>query len=220
MTRFAEHVEDYLRLRRALGFKLEEHARLLPKFAVHLDAIGAEVVTVDLALGWAVEPIVPAGSVVPAMRLLVVRGFARYMAGIDPRTEVPPTGLMSTQRRRRPPFIYTHEDVRALMERARIAIRQRLVGQTYETLIGLLAATGMRISEAINSTTPTSTGSRVCCSCASRSSTSRATSPSITRRWTRSSVTPANATGSARAHAIRASSSRCASGGSMTAPFT
>jgi integrase/recombinase XerD len=106
-------------------------------------------VTVDLALGWAVEPIVPAGSVVPAMRLLVVCGFARYMAGIDPRTEVPPTGLMSTQRRRRPPFIYTHEDVRALMERARIAIRQRLVGQTYETLIGLLAATGMRISEAI-----------------------------------------------------------------------
>jgi hypothetical protein len=42
---------------------------------------------------WAVEPIVPAGSVVPAMRLLVARGFARYMAGIDPRTEVPPTEL-------------------------------------------------------------------------------------------------------------------------------
>ncbi len=87
MTPFAEHVDDYLRLRRALGFKLEEHARLLPKFAAHLDAIGAEVVTIDVALGWAVQPIVPAGSVVPAMRLLVVRGFARYLAGIDPRTE-------------------------------------------------------------------------------------------------------------------------------------
>jgi integrase/recombinase XerD len=84
MTTFAEHVDDYLRLRRALGFKLTEHARLLPKFATHLDATGAAHITVDLALGWAVEPIVPAGSVVPAMRLLVVRGFARYMTGLDP----------------------------------------------------------------------------------------------------------------------------------------
>ena len=91
----------------------------------------------------------PAGSVVPAMRLLVVRGFARYMAGIDPRTEVPPTGLIRLRRHRRPPFIYTDDQVLALMERARTGIRQRLVAATYETLIGLLAATGMRISEAI-----------------------------------------------------------------------
>ncbi len=149
MSTFAEHVDDYLRLRRGLGFKLEEHARLLPKFAAHLDAIDAEVVTLDLALGWAVQPVAPAGSVVPAMRLLVVRGFARYMAGIDPRTEVPPTGLIRLRRHRRPPFICTDEQALALMKRARTAIRQRLVAATYETLIGLLAATGMRISEAI-----------------------------------------------------------------------
>jgi integrase/recombinase XerD len=149
MSTFAEHVDDYLRLRRGLGFKLEEHARLLPKFAAHLDAIDAEVVTLDLALRWAVQPVAPAGSVVPAMRLLVVRGFARCMAGIDPRTEVPPSGLIPLRRHRRPPFIYTDEQVLALMERARTAIRQRLVAATYETLIGLLAATGMRISEAI-----------------------------------------------------------------------
>ena len=102
----------------------------------------------------AVEPIVPAGSVVPAMRLLVVRGFARCMTGIDSRTEVPPTGL---HRHRRPPFIYSDEQVLALIERARTAIRQRLVSATCETLIGVLAATGMRIGEAISSTTPTST---------------------------------------------------------------
>jgi integrase/recombinase XerD len=149
MTTFAAHVENYLRLRRALGFKLEEHARLLAKFAAHLDAIGAEVVTIELALAWAVEPVVPAGSSVPAMRLLVVRGFARHLAALDPRTEVPPTGLIRLRRHRRPPFIYTDEQVLALMERARTGIRQRLAAATYETLIGLLAATGMRISEAI-----------------------------------------------------------------------
>ena len=83
------------------------------------------------------------------MRLLVARGFARYLTGIDRRTEVPPTGLIRLRRQRRPPFIYTDEQVLALMERARTAIRQRLVAATYETLIALLAATGMRISEAI-----------------------------------------------------------------------
>lgn len=88
MTGYAQHVADYLRLRRSLGYKLHEHARLLRRFAAHLDAIGAEFVTVDLALAWALEPEVAPGSVVPAMRLLVVRGFARYMAGIDPRTEI------------------------------------------------------------------------------------------------------------------------------------
>ena len=140
ITTFAEHVDDYLRLRRALGFKLEEHARLLPKFAAHLDAIGAAYITVDLALGWAVEPIVPAGSVVPAMRLLVVRGFARHMAGMDPRQwQGPPSELIRLRRHRRPPFIYSDEQVLALMERARTGIRQRLVGATYETLIGILA---------------------------------------------------------------------------------
>ncbi len=105
MTAFVEHVEDYLRLRRSLGFKLEEHARLLRKFAAHIDVIGADCVTVDLAVDWAVEPNAPAGSVVPAMRLLVARGFARYMAGIDPRTEIPPTGLIRLRRNRRQPFI-------------------------------------------------------------------------------------------------------------------
>lgn len=149
MTTFSEHVEDYLRLRRALGFKLEEHARLLRKFAMHLEAVAAEVITIEVALTWAVEPIVPAGSVVPAMRLLVVRGFARYLAGIDPRTEIPPTGLIRLHRHRRVPYIYTDQEILALMQRARQAIRQRLVAATYETLIGLLAATGMRISEAI-----------------------------------------------------------------------
>jgi integrase/recombinase XerD len=149
MTSFAEHVDNYLRLRRSFGFKLLEHERLLRRFAVHLDDLGAEAVTIELALAWALERDVPAGSVVPAMRLLVVRGFARYMIGLDSRTEIPPTDLIPLRKHRRAPFIYSDADIAALMEQARTRIRQPLVAATYETLIGLLAATGMRISEAI-----------------------------------------------------------------------
>jgi integrase/recombinase XerD len=149
MTSFADHVSDYLRLRRSFGFKLEEHERLLRKFAIYLDDLGAETVTVERALAWALEREVPAGSVVPATRLLVVRGFARYMIGLDPRTEIPPTQLIPMRRQRRTPFIYSSEDIAALMEQARTGISYRLVAATHETLIGLLAVTGMRISEAI-----------------------------------------------------------------------
>ena len=149
MTSFAQHVDDYLRLRRSFGFKLQLHEPLLRRFAAYLDDLGAEMVTIELALAWALERDVPAGSVVPAMRLLVVRGFARYMIGLDPGTEIPPTELIPLRQHRRAPFIYTDEDIAALMEQARTRIRQTLVAATYETLIGLLAATGMRISEAI-----------------------------------------------------------------------
>ncbi len=149
MTSFSQHVADYLRLRRGFGYKLDEAARLLPRFASHLQSAGAQFVTTDLALGWALEADAPPGSVVPPMRLLVVRGFARYMAGIDPRTEIPPTGLIPFRQHRRPPFIYTDAEILALMQQARRGIRQALCAATYETLIGLLAATGMRIGEAI-----------------------------------------------------------------------
>jgi len=163
---------------------------------------------------------VPTGSVVPATRLLVVRGFARYMAGIDPRTEVPPTGLIRLRRHRRPPFIYTDEQVLALMERARTAIRQRLVAATYETLIGLLAATGMRISEAIkldNADIDWQQG--VLLVRESKFNKSRylpvhASTLDALERYAhqRDRLCPNRS--------IRASSSRCADDGSMTAPFT
>jgi integrase/recombinase XerD len=149
MTTFTQHVEDYLRLRRTLGYKLDDHARLLRRFAVHLDGIAAEFVTTEVALGWALEVDASPDSVVRWKRMLVVRGFARYMSGIDPRTEIPPTGLIRFRQRRRPPFIYSDDEIVALMEQARTGIRQALVAATYETLIGLLAATGMRTSEAI-----------------------------------------------------------------------
>jgi integrase/recombinase XerD len=149
MTLFPEHVEDYLRLRRAFGHKLVEPGRTLPRFAAHLQATGVEFVTVDAALAWALEPEAAPESVVRARRMMVVRGFAGYMAGIDPRTEIPPAGLIPFRQRWRPPFIYSEADVVALMAQAHQSIPGPLGAATLETLIGLLAATGLRISEAI-----------------------------------------------------------------------
>ena len=81
--------------------------------------------------------------------MTAVRGFARYLAGIDPRTEVPPPGLIRIPRTWRAPFIYTDDDVLALMDEARRSIREPLRAATYETLLGLLATTGLRIGEAL-----------------------------------------------------------------------
>jgi integrase/recombinase XerD len=74
MTAFAEHVEDYLRLRRSLAYKLEDAGRLLARFSAVLDAAGAECVTIEAALAWALEPEVAAGSIVRAARLMAARG--------------------------------------------------------------------------------------------------------------------------------------------------
>jgi integrase/recombinase XerD len=80
---------------------------------------------------------------------MVVRGFARYLSGIDPRTEIPPAGMVRIPRQWRAPFIYSDADVLALMEQGRRSIPQPLRAATYETLIGLLATTGLRIGEAL-----------------------------------------------------------------------
>ena len=113
------------------------------------DEKGARTVTIEAALARACQPYVSSSSTVWAKRLSVTRGFARHMTGIDPATEIPPVGLLRNQGRWRPPFIYTANYIAALMTEARTSIAQPLRAATYETLIGLLAVTGMRVGEAI-----------------------------------------------------------------------
>ena len=149
MTVLEQHLREYLELRRTLGHKLAEAHRLLPRFVTYLDDHGIEFVTVQAALAWSLEREVPVGSVVPAHRMMVVRGFARYLSGIDPRTEVPPAGTIRQPQRWRRPFIYSDADVLALIEQARVVIPQPLRSATYQTLIGLLATTGMRVGEVL-----------------------------------------------------------------------
>jgi integrase/recombinase XerD len=139
---------DYLALRHSLGHKLADAERLLPRFVDWLDREGIQTITVEAALTWAQRPDADPGSTVWARRLTVARGFARHMAGIDPRTQIPPAGLIGYRQRRRPPFIFTDADIAAVMAQAR-ALRWPLPAITHQTLIGLLAVTGMRVGEAL-----------------------------------------------------------------------
>ena len=147
MTALADASRDYLRLRNNLGHDLAEYHRELPRFVMFLEAGGLPTVTVAAALAWAQGPDVdPATSIAPR-RMTIARGFARYLAGIDARTEVPPPGLIAGRRRWRPPFVYSPGDIEALMAQARQL--RPMPAATHETLIGLLAATGLRVGEAI-----------------------------------------------------------------------
>jgi integrase len=149
MTGLRQAVDDYLRLRRSLGHQMNEAAYLLPDFAAFLDGRGEQTVTVAAALDWvkAREP----GVITTASprRITAVRGFARYLSGTDPATEVPPLGLVPYHQRRGQVFLYSDADISAIMAAAKETIPQPLRAATYCTLVGLLAAAGLRIGEAI-----------------------------------------------------------------------
>ena len=148
MSALSRSAEEYLQLRRSLGHDLAEAHRLLPRFVAYLDSIGAQTVTIEAALAWSHALGVDPASSNPPRRMTIARGFARHMAGLDARTEIPPLGLIPSRQRWRPPFIYSSADVDALMAQA-WAIHQRLPAATHATVIGLLAATGMRVGEAL-----------------------------------------------------------------------
>ena len=93
MKTLQEAIQDYLVLRRGLGFKLKKHPRFLEDFASFLDQAGALRITTRLALQWATKP-QHLQQVEWAARLSVVRGFARYWSATDPMTEIPPEGLL------------------------------------------------------------------------------------------------------------------------------
>jgi integrase/recombinase XerD len=140
--------EDYLRMRRALGYKLESQGQLLFAFVAYLERELAATVTIELAVAWASEP-AGADPVWWAKRLSVARQFARYLQTIDPACEVPPARLLPYRARRATPYPYTPQDIAAVMHAAdRLALP--LQAATYRTLIGLLAVSGLRVGEAIS----------------------------------------------------------------------
>jgi integrase/recombinase XerD len=148
MSELRCHADDYLRLRRSLGFKLTLHGPLLAQFVDYLDAAGATTITTDLAISFAqlsqdLQPIQW------AHRLSMVRGFARYLHAIDPATEIPPYDVFAARYQRPTPYQWKETEVLDLMAAAR-QLRPPLCALTYETFFGLLWCTGMRIGETIN----------------------------------------------------------------------
>ncbi|MGO1385133.1 MAG: tyrosine-type recombinase/integrase [Arachnia sp.] len=138
---------DYLALRRALGYRLARQEKLLDQFLARLEAAGQEVVTLDNALEWAQLP-VDGSSNWWGYRLAAVRGFATYLNALDPVHQVPPTGLLPQRPHRAVPYLYSDDDISALMASAG-SLHTPLRRATTATLIGLLAVTGMRVGEAI-----------------------------------------------------------------------
>ena len=148
MSGLAAHVDDYLRLRRGLGFKLTFEGVVLPQFAQYLQAAGAISVTTELSIAWAQLP----QGVAPiswSHRLGAVRGFARYMTTIDASTQVPPSGVFGGQAPRPTPYLWSERDISRLLKAA-TELQSPFRAATYESFLGLLAVSGLRSGEAMS----------------------------------------------------------------------
>ncbi|MEV4245876.1 tyrosine-type recombinase/integrase [Streptosporangium canum] len=148
MSALREQAEDYLAMRRALGFKLTTWGDKLLSFVGYLESTGASVITTEAAVAWATST--PRASTDPvhwARRMDVVRIFARHLKVLDPATEVPPEDVLSHRYRRITPYLYSPAEITGLLQAAgRLAPQLR--AETWQTVLGLLAVTGLRVSEA------------------------------------------------------------------------
>jgi len=146
MSPLHDQLTDYLRIRRALGYKLERAEKLLPQFIDYLERRGETLVTIENTLAWVT---LPGGSASwRSFRLSSVRGFASYLHALDPAHAVAPADLAPGRAHRATPYLYSDAEIAALIA-ATSVLRGALRQATYRTLIGLLAVTGMRVGEAI-----------------------------------------------------------------------
>jgi integrase len=153
MNTLREALQEYLVLRRSLGYKMHDAGLMLPRFVSFMEERRAQYITARLALEW-----VQRGKAVQpaewARRLCFVRGFARYRSAVDPRTEVPPPELLPYRSTRAHPYLYTEQEVQRLLDEA-LKLPTRwpstpLRPWVFHCLLGLLSVTGMRISEALD----------------------------------------------------------------------
>ena len=153
MNTLRQAVQDYLDLRRSLGFMMMKAGKALPDFVAFMEQHRASYVTQALALAWARQ----SANVQPAQwaqRLSYVRQFARHRSATDLRTEIPAPGLLPFQPRRARPYLYSADEIRSLLQAALqmpyYYERSALLPLTYHCLFGLLSVSGMRLGEARN----------------------------------------------------------------------
>jgi integrase/recombinase XerD len=148
MNAWPKAIRDYLAVRRSLGFKLDRAGTELADFGRFLHRRAADHVTVPLAMKWARSQSI--GLQHSAQRLSFVRGFARYRRAMDPRTEIPPIGLLPFRPRRARPYLYSDREIHDLLAAAlRLSPDDALRRWVFRTLYGLLAVSGLRVGEAM-----------------------------------------------------------------------
>ena len=149
MNDLRKAMKEYLAIRRSLGFKLIKVEATLRNFAAFAEKEGASHISIDLALRW-LKVSTAKESATLADSLSIVRRFAIWRSVADARTEIPPKNLLPYRYHRKPPYIYSDEEIEKIVGSARnLPSAKGLRGLTYATLFGLLATTGMRISEAL-----------------------------------------------------------------------
>lgn len=149
MASLHDALTEYLQTRRAHGTQLSGPESALRKFVDFIEAEGQEFVTTESAVRWATKP-VGVQQATHAGRLQIARGFAIWLQATDPRTQVPPHRLLPSGQRRPLPHIYSDHEISHLMAAAgRLRSASGLRHVTFQTLLGLLAATGLRPGEAL-----------------------------------------------------------------------
>lgn len=146
MSSLRPAVDDYLAMRRALGFKLDREEKLLPRLADFIQDRGEQHVSVDAALAWATLP--PGSAAWWSSRFRIARGFAAYMHAIDPVNQIPAHDLLPNPPHRATPYLYSPKQIDSLIAAAGTLRTPHRVA-TMQTLFGLLAVTGMPIGEAV-----------------------------------------------------------------------
>lgn len=150
MRTLHNELERYLFIRRGLGYKLNTAERILRRFIEFMGQEGETYISTRCFLQWK-KVFGHANTQTWSRRLGIIRIFARWMHGIDPRHEVPPHSLIPCQSHRSRPYIYSEEEIRMIVETAaELTSRNGIRPLTYSMLFGLIAVTGMRISEAVS----------------------------------------------------------------------
>ena len=146
MSALVVELDRYLELRRQMGFKLARAEKLLRQFVAYCDEMESDAVTAEVALSWAMLPVGASPSWV-SCRLTVVRGFSVHLALINCRHQVVPTSLVPDRSHRATPYLYSEQEVAALMA-ATGSLASPMRQASYAAIVGLLWATGMRVGEA------------------------------------------------------------------------
>lgn len=150
MSTLAHELDRYLAIRRSLGYDLSTAARVLRRFVAFAHARKARHITTDLFLAWQAE-FGDANQYTWSARLGMVRQFALWLSGIDPKNEVPPQALIPGRYQRARPYIYSDREIaRIVEEAARLPSSNGIRALTFTTLFGLIAVTGLRVSEALS----------------------------------------------------------------------